>query len=61
MKHYGKNYTEMLKTKNLSRKPSDEEVLDIEKDGYGNKINLHPLDAFDKKRFKEGRLAHIGI
>ena len=27
---------------------------EVELDGYGRKINLRPMDAFDKKMFKNG-------
>ena len=61
--HYGKNCTEMLKHKQRDVDKEDDWDVDytVERDGYGRKINLNPMDAFDKKRFKEGRLAFIGV
>lgn len=61
--HYGKNYTEMLKLMGHKRDSHDDwdAEYDIERDGYGRIINLNPLDDFDKKRFKEGKLSFIGI
>ena len=62
--HYGKNYTEMLKLKRHGRDDSDDgldEDCEVERDACGRKINLNPLDAFDKKRFKEGKLTFLGI
>ena len=31
------------------------------RDAYGRKTDFNPMDDFDKKRFKEGRLAFIGV
>ena len=63
--YYGKNYTQMLKLKRHGKLLESEDDSDmdptVEKDGYGRKINLNPLDAFDQKRFKEGKLSFIGI
>ena len=53
----------MLKHKQRGVDEEDDWDVDytVERDGYGRKINLNPMDAFDKKRFKEGRLAFIGV
>ena len=61
--HYGMNCTEMLKHKQRGIDSEDDWDVDytVERDGYGRKINLNPMDAFDKKRFKEGRLEFIGV
>ena len=54
----------MLKSKQRGLDRLDDEWdvdYTVERDGYGRKINLNPMDTFDKKRFKEGRLAFIGV
>ena len=59
---YSKNYTEMLKLRKvLKLKDSSKDHYVESRDAHGKKTDFNPMDDFDKKRFKEGRLAFIGV
>ena len=58
--YFGKNYTDQLKLNRMKvgGRDSDDE-LDVM---TGKPLNLlKPIDSYDKKRFKEGKLNFIGI
>ena len=54
-KYYYKIITDSLLTKKQFIEEDEFDVdPSVERDGYGRKINLRPLDAFDKKRTGNG-------
>ena len=45
----------------LSVRDACDEYYAESRDVHGRRIEFNPMDAFDQKRFKEGRLAFIGV
>ena len=57
-KYYGKNYTDMLKLHQLERRENRRSTGESQSH---SKLGLAPLDSFDKKKFKQGKLNYIGV
>ena len=59
-KHFGKNYTEMLRARNMADNP----IQGQSKEESAVQTSLHTdpgIDDFDRRKLQEGKLEYIGV